>query len=151
MTQTLRIAAIRSIEDHQKAIEALAAMLRMVPDEMLDREMQSVYIASADMWSGNRPYVWPSLTPLDEDRSLPVELFNAQSHLWNETKAEKYRSTSAGRITETFCLSSVFGVLFPTIHRTLGKADCRKARVTQEIEVCGNLDESKYVSVEFVD
>jgi len=154
MTETLRIAAIHKIEEHQKAIEALAGMLRSVPDEMLDREMDGVYIGTADVWDDGRPYISCSLRPKPEDKALGTALFNAQAFSWDlQTHVRKTRRAEAGQMVESFRLRSVFGCLYPHVRRPLGQAPCRKAIVTkqEEITVCGELDESQYVDVQYVD
>jgi hypothetical protein len=122
-------------------------MLQQVPDEFLDRELKVARINHASMWYANRPHVSCALDPLDEDRTFAVDVYNAQRSSWDRKKrTAKNRSTLAGRIVESFYLSNVHGVLWPSVHRTLGPADCRKA-----IVVCGDIDESKYVEVTFVE
>ncbi len=152
MTHTLRLQAIRKMDDCLTTIQSLSLMLQQVPDEFLDHEMKNVSINHASMWNRMQPYVSCTLDPLDDDHSFAVVAYNAQEHSWDRaTKIKKHLSTLAGRIVEYFYLSGVFGALWPTVHRTLGPADCRKVLVTQEIEVCGDLDESKYVEVKYVD
>lgn len=149
---TLRLEAIREMDKCLTTIQALSLMLQQVPDEFLDRELKAVRIGHASMWDREWPYISCVLDPLDEDRSFVVDAYNAQRSSWDrEQKVEKHRSTLAGRISENIYLSAVFGALWPTVHRLLGPADCRKAVVTQEIEVCGDIDESKYVEVTYVD
>jgi len=54
-----------------------------VPDEMLDREMDGVYILNTDVWDDGRPYILCSLRPKPEDKALGTVLFNAQALFWD--------------------------------------------------------------------
>jgi hypothetical protein len=140
---TVRSAIIDEIQERRKALEKLQKLLTKLPDGVLALEAPTITVVAAEF----RPLI--TLKYYDTTHAPPGLLSSLQAASLKPDESLRAKMINRG---EWYFFPFVFEDfrLDVDIHPPRRKP-CKKVRVTQILEICGNLDEDSYESIEVLE